>query len=166
MMWDNIVSAMAGGLIGASGALTSQWLAHHLNDSRTRRAIAGAFAGEIGAICSIVRRRKYLEFGQHFLEVVKQSQQPRRIVISITQEYFLIYHSNAGTIGILPSRQALDVARFYTQLKALMEDVRPDAIEPASVEGAIAHLTEQITLLTETLKVGENLVEQLQEVAK
>ena len=166
MMWDNIVLVLVGGLLGAGGAIAAQWLTHHLNDRRTRRAIAGAFAGEIGAICSIIRRRKYLEGGQQLLEHVRQSQQPRRVVVHITQEYLTIYHSNSSAIGLLPAPLALSIAKFYTQVKSLMEDVRPDAPEPTDAEDAEDRLTVQISMLTEILTIGEGLVSSLQKVAK
>lgn len=165
-MWGNIVPVLVGGLLAGGGAIAAQWLTHHLNDRRTRRAIAGAFAGEIGAICSIIRRRKYLEGGQQLLEGIRRSQQPYRIVVCITQEYFSIYHSNSSAIGVLPASSAMNVAKFYTQVKSLMEDVRPDAPEPITAEDAEARLTEQISMLSEILTIGEALVSSLQKVAK
>jgi hypothetical protein len=166
MTCDTIVPVLIGGLLAAGGGVTAQWVTHYLNDRRTRRAVAGAFAGEIGAICSIIRRRKYLEHAQQFLSLVQQSQQPLRIMVMITQEYFTIYHSNSSAIGLLPAPLAMDIAKFYTQLKALMEEVRPDTPMPADVATAIDRLTDQINLLSETLRTGEGLVPQLQEVAK
>jgi hypothetical protein len=166
MMCGNIVPFLVGGLLGAGGAITAQWLTYHLNDRRTRRAIAGAFAGEIGAICSIIHRHKYLEQGQQLLERVRQSQQPLRAVMCLTQEYLTIYHSNSSAIGLLPAPLALDVASFYTQIKSLMEDIHPNAPSPITAEDAAAHLTKQISLLTDTLGIGEDLVSRLKKVAE
>lgn len=165
-MWDNILATLAGGVLGAGGAIASQWLAHYLNDGRTRRAIAGAFAGEIGAVCSIIRYRKYLEHAKQALEYVRQSQQPFRLKMIVKQEYFSIYHSNSSAIGLLPARLAMDIAKFYTQAKALLEDVHPDAPEPQDAPTAESQLTNQIELLEQTLRVGDATMHDLEKVAQ
>ena len=168
-MWNNMVPVLInmvpvliGGLLGIGGVIVSQWL----NDRRARRAIAGAFAGEIGAICSIIRSRKYLESLKQLLENIEQTKQPARAVVHITHNYWTIYHANAKAIGLLSAPLALDAARFYTQLKSLTEDVRPDAHEPEDVTNAEAQLTKQITFLDETLQIGDTLVTGLQKVAQ
>jgi len=165
-MLDNILCTLVGGFVGAGASIVTQWVANILTNSRRRRAIAGAFAGEIGAICSIMRRRKYLEQGQQLLEHIDQWQQPLRVMMYITQDYLTIYHSNSSAIGLLPAPLALDVAVFYTQVKSLMEDVRPELPEPVGTEDAKARLTGQVNLLSETLGIGEGLVTQLHKVAR
>ena len=160
MMWYNLLCIVVGGLLGAGGAITIQWL----NNRRTRRATAGAFAGEIGAICSIMRHQRYLEEAQSLLEEVRKSGQPLRAVMYSTQEYFSIYHGNSSAIGLLPAREALNVAKFYTQVKSLVDDARPEAPGPKDAEDAENRLTRQIKLLTETLGIGEDLVMQLQRI--
>ncbi|MBN2581747.1 MAG: hypothetical protein JXL80_01675 [Planctomycetes bacterium] len=166
MNWDNIVPVLVGGALAVGGGMGTQWLAHHLDKQRKRRAIAGAFAGEIGAICSIVDRRKYLEDAQQLLKYMRESKEPHRILMHITQEYCMIYNTNSGAIGLLPAPLALGIATFYTQVKSLMEDVRPETPEVAGIDDAIARLSVQIDLLTETMRIGKDLVTQLQKEAK
>ncbi|MGB3088282.1 MAG: hypothetical protein WBC53_11285 [Phycisphaerae bacterium] len=161
MMWYSLVSVLVGGLL----VMATHWLIYYLNNRRTRRATAGAFAGEIGAICSIMRHHRYLEDAQSLLEEVCRSGQPLRAVMYSTQEYFVIYHSNSSAIGLLPAPLALKVARFYTQVKSLMDDARPEAPASEDAEDAKNRLKRQIKLLTETRDIGEDLEKQLQKIA-
>ena len=157
-MWPALVGVVVGGVIGISGSVVLQlW-----EDRRRRRALAGASAAEIGAICAIARRRRYLEHLERLLEAVRESQQPGWMAVKITHDYMTIYHSNANAIGLLPPELACDVAQFYTQVKALMEDVSPDGVVLLSAEGA----GELIELLTETLQLGGRVVERLREAAR
>lgn len=101
MMWSNLLAAMIGGLLAGGGAIVTQIVRHRLDDGRTRRALAGAFAGEVAAICAIARRRVYLGAMTRLHNDVRQSGQPARLVLSITQDYFQIYRSNAGALALL-----------------------------------------------------------------
>lgn len=164
MWWVNLLSALLGGLLGGGGAIVTQIVRHRLDDGRTRRALAGAFAGEVAAICAIARRRDYLGAMTQLHEHVRHSGQPRRLVLSITQDYFQIYRSNAGALGLLPAATAEQVALFYTQTKSLIEDVLPTAPNPQDAATAEQTLQEQIALLQDTLQLGDELVKQLREV--
>lgn len=161
----DLIPVLAGGAVGICGSISVQLVMRWWDDRRTRRAIAGAFAGEIAAICAIARRRQYLKKAQLLLDWVRQYQRPDRLVVKITYDYMTIYQSNASAIGLLPPQSALDVARFYTQIKALMEDVSPDGPRPASVEEAEELLKGQIELLGETLELGDRVAQDLRKLA-
>ena len=93
--WDNLLSTLLGGLLGGSGAIGAQFLAHRLNDGRARKAMAGAFAGEIAAVCEIARRRNYLKGLELQLKQVHETGVPSRLQLHISQDYFQVYQSNA-----------------------------------------------------------------------
>ena len=164
-MWSNLLAALIGGLLAGGGAVVTQIVRHRLDDGRTRRALAGAFAGEVAAICAIARRRDYLGGLTQLLKHVRQSGEPMRLSLSITQDYFQIYRSNAGALGLLPAATAEKVALFYTQAKSLIEDVLPTAPNPQDAATAEQTIQEQIALLQDTLQLGDDLVEKLREVA-
>jgi len=81
-----------------------------------------------------------------------------------TQEYFPIYHGNSSAIGFLPAPLALNVAMFYTQVKSLMDDARPEAPAPKNAEDAANRLKRQIELLKQTRDIGEDLVMRLRKI--
>ena len=95
---------------------------------------------------------------------MRQTGQPTRLVLSITQDYFQIYRSNAGALGLLPPTIAEQVALFYTQVKSLIEDVLPTAPNPQDAATAEQAIQEQIALLQDTLRLGDELVTRLREV--
>ena len=164
-MCSKLTLVLVGTGVGICGSITVQWLAHRWEDRWRKRAIAGALAGEIAAICAIARRRRYLETTQLLLKRVRECQQPGWMVVKITYDYMTIYQSNASAIGLLPPQSALDVVTFYTQIRALMEDVSADGPAPATVDEAEELLKGQIELLDETLQLGDRVAQDLRKLA-
>ena len=165
-MWCNLLSTLFGGLLAGGGAILTQIVSLRMANDLTRRALAGAFAGEVAAICAITRRRKYLDFLNMSLDHVHQLQQPGRMMVPITQDYFQIYRSNAGALGLLPSTISERVALFYTLVKSLIEDMQPSAPIPSTPAAAEHAIKEQIALLKETLNLGDELVANLRKETK
>jgi hypothetical protein len=165
-MWSTLIPVLIGGALASIGSILTQWLTHRWNDLRTKRALAGAFAGEIAALCTIARQRHYLEDARLLLEYMRKSQQPTRMTVRITYDYMTIYQNNASCIGLLPPDLTQDLVKFYTQSKSLMEDVRPNSPNPETVEEAERLLNEQIELLKDTLQLGDRLSQELRKAAQ
>ena len=165
MTLNDTFPIMLGGALTLVGAVATQWFSRHFESRKARRAVAAAFAGEIGAICAIVRRLEFLENARLFQQAIRQGE-VLRISISTTQDYLTIFKANASAIGALPPLLALDTVRFYTQIKSMLEDVRPDAPTPTDIEQADQTVTHLISLMVDTLQLGDGLVVRLREAAK
>ncbi|MBS0198781.1 MAG: hypothetical protein JSR77_18695 [Planctomycetes bacterium] len=165
-MWEPIVQTGLGALIAVASGFGSHWLSHQSDKSHARRSVAAALAGEIGSLCAVARRRRYLDGAEYFLKRVRETGQPIRLKLSASANYMVIFDANAGAIGHLAPDLALDVVKFYVQIKSLLEDARPDGPEPPDRANAEHMLNEQIALLRETLCLGDALVQRLRNVAK
>lgn len=159
------MSVLIGGLVATSGAMVTQWWVHRMATKQARRSLANALAGEIDALCSIAVRRRYLEGAQQLRQHIQKGGTPATLRIQAQQDYFLIYKNNVGSIGLLPPALAGSVARFYTQTQSFLEDVMPVIEEDDATVNALDHLDEQIKLLEDTLALGQQLAQQLPEVA-
>lgn len=166
MNWETLVPVIVGGVLGLLGGLASQVLALWTDGRRSRRAIAGALGAEIGALCGIARRRKYLEGAESLLVHVRQHQVADRVRIGMVANYMVVFEAQVANLGGLPPDEATDVVRFYTQAKSLLEDVRLEAADPPTFEHAHYQLMETISLLKETLELGEALAVRLQTLAR
>lgn len=156
----DIVSVLVGGAVAlAGGVLTKLW------ESRIeRRALAHALAGEIGAITEIVERRNYQGLVRLIVEAVKASHEPQFIQVPISQQYFTAYEANAAKIGLLPSKAARDVARFYFFAKSMVEDVTTEKIRPRTEAEALDRLVQLDDLLTTLIALGKSLPNRLEAV--
>ena len=161
MNGGSLISTLLGGALAITGGVAAQVTQYYLNERRTRRAVAGALAGEISAICSIARRHDYLGGMREILDQVHKSGRPDRPRISVSQDYLQIYRSNAGSIGLLPPEITEDVVVFYTHVKSLIEDVLPTALNPPDAASAERLLQDQIDLLEDTLSLGDDLISRL-----
>ena len=161
MTGGNLISTLLGGILAIAGGISTQAARYYLKERRTRRAVAGALAGEISAICSIARRRDYLGGMREILDQVHKSGRPDRPRISVSQDYLQIYRSDAGSIGLLPPEITEDVVVFYTHVKSPIEDVLPTAPNPPDAASAERLVQEQMTLLGDTLRLGDDLIARL-----
>ncbi len=137
---------------------------YRLKAGRSRKALAGAFAGEIAATCAIARRRDYLSALRQLRTRVRESGRAERLTVRVSLDYFQVYRANAGSLGLLPAAIARDIALFYTQTKSFLEDVVPEARNPRGAAEAEHVLNADIDLLEESLALGERLVTQLAEI--
>ncbi|HMJ67036.1 MAG TPA: hypothetical protein VK615_16960 [Candidatus Binatia bacterium] len=157
---DSLLSVIVGGALAlAGGFLTKLWECR-----REQRALAFALAGEIGAIIDVAERRKYLPHIRETIAKVEAGEKPRRVRIRAEQNYFVVYEANAEKVGLLPRQIARDVARFYTLMKAILEDVTDKQWEPSTSEDALRHLHSLAELADTMLKLGNQVVVQLERI--
>jgi hypothetical protein len=147
---------VGGGLALVGGAGSTIW-----QNRRERRSLGYALAGEIQAIVDVVERKKYREVVDQCIETVMKTKQPHSIRIRMKQNYFVVYEANAAKIGLLPRNTARRVARFYTYLKAIIEDVTDEDYVVQSDTEALQRLRALRELLdslvTKGLKVAGEL---------
>ena len=152
MDWT-IVSVVIGGVLAAASGIVTTWFQYR----HERKALVQAFAGEIGAITAIIRRRNYLGQLEGLLDCLKRGRPvvPKKMA---AQSYFRIYEANAGRIGLMPRGQADDIARFYTFAISLIEDVTTNRPDGADVDAAVRFLSELMGMLRELLELGDSII--------
>lgn len=164
MDFESLISTALGGALAVAGGVFTHWYTSRSEAMNAQRAVAGAFAGEVGAICAIVRRRRYLEVMDQWLAAIRAGS-AGKFVVPVTQDYLTIYSANSQAIGSLPPGLALRTVQFYTQIKSMLEDIGPDGYVPNGPKEAEWHLGQLIELLRDTMKLGEQLVEDLRRLA-
>ena len=154
----DIFSVILGGALAIGGGFVTQLWQHH----RDRRALALALAGEIHAIVDIIERRKYTEAITALISQISIKNEPMTMHVPVTQNYFVVYESNAAKIGLLPSNAARDVAVFYTIAKGVIEDAGLKQFPPATATDAIFRLSQTQALLADMTKLGKQVVLKLE----
>jgi hypothetical protein len=155
-----IISVIIGGALAICGGWATQFWQYH----RERRALAHALGGEIYAIVEIVERRRYAQGISDLIGQAAQKNEPLALHAPVTQNYFVVYESNAAKIGMLPREVARDIAVFYGFTKSVIEDFGLRQFPPATVTDAIARLSETGALLTEMIKLGRKVVPELEKI--
>ncbi len=94
-----------------------------------RRRIAGALAGEIGAIVSLIERREMIDWYREYLDPKWQAVAFQRGFFPppapvAKEDYLVLYRSLAGEIGVLDADLCNDVARFYVLATSILEQLR------------------------------------------
>jgi hypothetical protein len=112
-----LVGAVLGGVIQAA---VSRYAV-----VKESQGIALAIAAELSALRELVTFRNYQRIAD---QVVSQLEQPGHVVtlfdilaISITQDYFVVFHGVSSKIGTLGTMSG-EVVKAYTFAKALLED--------------------------------------------
>jgi hypothetical protein len=165
-MDENLTPVIVGGLLATLGGIAGQVFLGWQTTRQSRRGIAGAFAGEISAVCTSVRHRDYLKGLTALLQQVRATSQPDWFRVRITQDYFVVFTSNTDKLGLLPSELAEGVAIFYTLCKSFIEDMAPESFEPRTFQEAERLLSEQVSMLENILERGDWLVAGLRKLSR
>jgi hypothetical protein len=163
--WAPIISS----IIVVTSGLMMWWLGRTSESHRSRTQLAAAFAGEILAISDILKIRKQ---AQVLSNAVNEKNWGRSLVVipvDSPENYFKIYDANADKVGLLPSRLALDIVRYYTRIRASIEELR--ALEKGSYrtwpENEIMDsLTRILNFLGDTQFPGPALVDRLTKASR
>jgi hypothetical protein len=114
-------------LIGGGSSLLGGFLSPLLIDSfRNKREVtnlAMAFAGEIAALIRIVETRRYTENIQTCIAQMERTHKPIYYTVTIRQDYVRVYEQNVSRIGLLEASLPENIAMFYTQTQAILEDL-------------------------------------------
>ncbi len=151
------VGVIIGGLITLA---TTYWLETRKQVTESKR-LALAFRGEIGALLEIIKKRKYLEGFQNAITQMETTGERQLINIQVRREYFPVFKSNVGNIGLLPCSISELVAKFYIEANALLEDIeshRDGTFDDVDVLYLIAGVKEMHALLQDIIKNGEQII--------
>jgi hypothetical protein len=118
--WATIISS----IIVVTSGFVMWWLGRTSESHRSRIQLAAALAGEILALTDILKTRKQ---AQVLFDAINEKNWLRSLVViplESSDNYFKIYDANADKIGLLPGGLALDVVRYYTRIKASIEELK------------------------------------------
>jgi hypothetical protein len=121
-VWVTLLGVGVGTLLGGViSALTSRYAAF-----KEAKGIAAALRAEIDSILLMISKRRYIE---GLTEVIARLTDPAHILtladipsISVTQDYFSVFHATASKIGMLGELSG-PITRLYVFGKGLIEDL-------------------------------------------
>jgi hypothetical protein len=98
-------------------------------DETHKQRIAGALAGEIGAIVALIERREMIAMYREYLDprwqavAFQHGFYPPSAPVA-KEDYLVLYRSLAGEIGVLDAALCGDVAEFYVLATSIIEQLR------------------------------------------
>jgi hypothetical protein len=157
------ILVLIGGLLGWGGAHLENWLQR----LRRRATLRAALAAEILSLVEMVRRGRYEEELRDFASQLVASPEPRKFdsyFVHAPQSYFSVFEANAGDIGELDARLAVEVIAFYQQARSWLDSVAPElapAVGPNTPEASAAHYTLRADTLARLCDFGTALAGRL-----
>ena len=128
--------ALFGALFGAIAAGLIRLIDDVFERRRRRESTFVAIAAEVRTICDLIRHQEYLEAVQEQTALIRTGNwSGEQYVIDIRANYFSVYESLSGELGLLKPHDITKIVSFYSHCKSAIDSTRPDG--PMS-KGAIA----------------------------
>jgi len=162
-----LAGTLVGGILTFSGAYLSTALLGKRQREIESKNLAACFSGEIAAIVSIIRKRRYLEHIEGLLRMAKDGKRPPAIKIAVRNPYFNVFRENAGKIGMLPAPLPSLIVRFYLQSYAILEDFenfREGALDQEGLPTVTRLYEEVAALLADTMRLGEMIGKEVERI--
>ncbi len=118
--WLPFASGIATALVGSTIAplLVGWW------QRRTeRRNLRAAFSSEVAALLEIVKKRRYIEDLEAFVDDLRRTGGNSLFTISVTREFMPVFRSHAANLGLLKVDEAKKLTTFYMLGQGLLEDL-------------------------------------------
>ena len=96
-----LLGVIVGGVLTLLAGYISPFLIERRRNASESKKLAFAFKGELLAIASIGKRRRYVEYIKSLIERMEQNKEPVLLQIQVHREYFNVFNSNVGNIGTL-----------------------------------------------------------------
>lgn len=157
------IIAVVGVIIGGAINVVSTYCLEGRKQKAESRRLALAFQGEISALLGIIKRRRYVEICQAVIEEMERTQEKIPITVHVRREYFLVFKTNVGNIGLLECPLPQLIAQFYVQANSVLEDMeshRDGTMDEMDVTYLIEITKEMRALLEETVNVGEEIIKE------
>jgi hypothetical protein len=155
-------------ILGALASFFGTYFLRKREDQLKEKALARSFYGEIYSILEIIDKRKYMT------KTVEALNKLEKILaigadykISIHYNYFNVFDTSVGKIGLLSNPLPEKIILFYSQLFAILEDLQLRENDPqeqiiAKIVNAapspIARDKLKLTIKHETLKQNYELL--------
>ena len=156
-----LVAVIVGGVLAIAGGIIGNYIFFKSQKDFERDSLKGSFAGEISALISIVKKRKYIENLDQLIKTMQKKQVKLPFYFQVTYNYFNVYEKNVDKIGLLMSPLPELIAKFYTQCFSILEDIKlieKINIDEIDLEQLIGHYNELLSLFTDTLETGESVI--------
>jgi transcriptional regulator with PAS, ATPase and Fis domain len=153
-----LFQVLLGGLLTFLGGIAGNILIQRSQRQSEKRNIASAFAGEIGALLSIVEKRDYTKGIKDIIESIKQTQEKKKFYFKARKNYFNIFEKNAEKIGLLDVPLPEKITTFYIQAFAILEDIENEEVLERELNDIIYFHEELLNLFEETIKLGKEIL--------
>jgi hypothetical protein len=148
-----LLSALLGGLLALAGGVLVQRVVATQSRRAERRNLAGAFAGELAALCSLMEQRRFAERIDELIAEIERTGRVPHTVFSVRHHYFKVFDANAARLGLLDPPLPELLAHHYIYSKVFLEDMEDVAenLATLSPEEALARLRSTRALVLEGL---------------
>jgi hypothetical protein len=140
-----LLSALVGGLPALTGGIAVQWVVARQSRRSERRNLAGAFAGELAALYSLMGQRRFLDRIDELIAEIERTGCVPPTVFSVRHHYFKVFDANAARLGLLEPPLPELLAHHYIYSKVFLEDMQDVAEKLTTLTPAAA-----LTLLRST----------------
>jgi hypothetical protein len=155
------VIAAAGVVVGGALNIVSLYFLDNKKQMAESRRVALAFRGEISALLALIQIRRYIDRFQLIIDAIEQTGQPHIVYIQVRRNYFPVFSSNVGNLGLLKNPLPELIAQFYTQLNSILEDLesyRDGSLNDLETSDLLASKKETLELFKNTLAIGEAII--------
>jgi hypothetical protein len=163
-MLAQILAVVVGGLLAIAGGFITPVLVDRQRQARESRNLALAFKGEITALLTLIKERRYLERFAEVTQQIEATQKPFYMPMRVRFRYDRVYESNVTRIGVLNGALPELLPLFYTRLTSMLEDIS------GLSEGTYASLElptllriyrDLQSVLKESIILGERIVQEI-----
>lgn len=179
---------MTPALVGFLGVIVGGVLTHVGNywfwrrqQEYEARQVARGLQGEIRGILRLLELRDYASALRNHARLTRQTGRMIPFSVSVTREFFRVYHANVERLGALSGSLPEDVARLYALGEGILENFATfQALDPEAqleefgistneearrraVEAWASHLEDAASLVDETIEQGEEVVRAIDE---
>ena len=162
--YSPLIGVLVGGVLAIIGGLVSNLFVEWRRNVVESKRLAYAFKGELQALSSIARKRRYTEIINYYIAEMEKTRQPLFVNIQVRREYFNVFNSNVSKLGLLKNPLPELLATFYVQSNSILEDLqsyREGTWANASVESIIGSKKELLSLMEDTYALAEVIVKQI-----
>lgn len=156
-----LLAVIIGGILAIAGGIAGNYIFLHSQRKLDRENLKGGFLGEITALNSIVKKRKYIEYLEGILATMKKDRAKLPFTFEVTYNYFKVYENNVDKLGLLNQPLPELIAQFYTQCFAILEDInliKKIGIEEISTEQLVTYYGELLSLFKDNVALGEKII--------
>ncbi|QQE10023.1 hypothetical protein JD969_10895 [Planctomycetota bacterium] len=161
--WISVILPFVSTLLGGGIAYFATMSVNKRKYELERQQVASAIAGEIASILKIVEIRKYYTDAEHMLENLRTN--PGSVeniwVPAMNENYFIVFESNSGKLGMLPKNVAGRVVAFYTLCKSVKEDMVHSVGKDCTHEARKEAFEQFCTIFGEAIEIGNEVVQDL-----
>jgi hypothetical protein len=161
-----LLSALLGALVGGFFAIWGAQRQFRTERKRRVLSLSAALATEIASLVELARRNRYVEELRAIVALVQSPSFDGQLVFISTasQAYFTVFEANAGDVGELEPKLAVEVIAFYQQARSCLDGLTMlSRMEPGKF--GREEIVRYYTLLADTIMLlcqfGDALVARL-----